>query len=372
MASPVGNPPNSPSTLPRAESSRASAVTAAAKPALIAVASSSTGAPLRTVPTRLDFNNHYLQKADQRLKANDLEDANGFYRAALQTFNEFKKDPDEDFIELLNIPAACYIGLAKTCEPGEKAKNIELAREALDDAYKNRSKWDGLDPEKKSLLYNGLRINLENFRPLLETDLTAIYDMIEECKQHIDPLYVATYVLRKAQELFKQNKLTEAHEAYTEVTNIAASENLEIIEYHALMASCFIGFVAIFQQDGDDGIFDKNVCLFAYKEIAGLYAAIKRQPSKNGYEQILHLSAELMKLTPDTSNFLPILRSIVDECQKEVLKKSAPENQASPRGSGKAPREPQSYFGIFAAFVLGGFAALAGAWLYGRLITKID
>ena len=141
MASPVGSAPRSPSSSPRAESSTAAAVTAAAKPALTAVASSSTGAPLRTVPTRFDFNNYYLQKADQRFKANNLEDANGFYRVALQTFNEFKKDPDEDFIELSNIPAACYIGLAKTCDPSEKESTIELAREALDDAYNNRSKW---------------------------------------------------------------------------------------------------------------------------------------------------------------------------------------------------------------------------------------
>lgn len=375
MALPVGSAPRSPSTSPHAESSRAAAVTAAAKPALSTAASSSTGAPLLTVPTWFDFNNFYLQKADQHFRANEFEKADGFYRAALITFNSVKEDPQEDFIELSNIPAACYIGLAKTCEPAEKAKNIELAREALDEAYNNRSKWDGLDSEKKSFLYNGLKINLENFWPLIDSaDREAIYVMIDECKQHIPPLYAATYALQKAQELFKQDNFTEAAKWYSEAADVASHENLGIIEYHAIIASSFIGIIATTQQSDADGKCDNNLYLAAYKEIACLYTEIKRQPSKNGYEHILHLSTELLKLTPDTSNCLPSLRLIIDDCQKELelLKNPAHENQASLRGSGSAPRQPQSYFEIFAAFVLGGFAALAGAWLYGRLITKID
>jgi len=370
MASPVGSAPRSPSSSPRAESSTAAAVTAAAKPALTAVASSSTGAPLRTVPTRFDFNNYYLQKADQRFKANNLEDANGFYRVALQTFNEFKKDPDEDFIELSNIPAACYIGLAKTCDPSEKESTIELAREALDDAYKNRSKWDGLDPEKKSRAYIQFKKNLENSYSLLKESRSPVTDeMFEECENHILPLYAATYGLREGQELFKLNDIEGARNAYSDAFGF--SENLEIVEEHAIKASCMIGLAALYQPEKTER---PDSAGLAYREIVCLYAAIKRQPSENDYKRTLHLCDELRKLIPDTFKFLPSLLLIIDDCQKELelLKNPAPENQASPGGSGSATRQPQSYFGIFAAFVLGGLTALAGAWLYGRFITKIE
>jgi tetratricopeptide (TPR) repeat protein len=197
--------------------------------------------------------------------------------------------------------------------------------------------------------------------------------MIVECKKDIPPLYAATYALRKGHELFKQDNFTEAEKWYTEATNL--SENLEIVEYHAIMASCFIGFAATTQQYDADGKCDNNLYLFAYKEIVCLFTEIKKQPSENAYEHILHLSAELMKLIPNTQpKFLPSLRLIIDDCQKEleVLKKPAPDNQAQPSGSGRVPRQPQSYFTIFAAFVLGGLAALAGVALYGRVIAKID
>ncbi len=65
------------------------------------------------------------------MKKEILKEPTTFYRAALATFDSSKEQPDADFFDPSNIPAACCIGIAKTCHDSEKEINVLLAEQAL-------------------------------------------------------------------------------------------------------------------------------------------------------------------------------------------------------------------------------------------------
>ena len=140
MASPVSGSPTSSPLLHRTGLPTFAAVTAAANSVFSEAASQPSAPPLqgRTIPS--DVIHSQLEKADQEYEKGNLEGAYSFYRAALATFDSSKEQPDADFFDPSNIPAACCIGIAKTCHDSEKEINVLLAEQALKKVYQNKAK----------------------------------------------------------------------------------------------------------------------------------------------------------------------------------------------------------------------------------------
>ncbi len=178
----------------------------------------------------------------------------------------------------------------------------------------------------------------------------------------------------QGQKLFRQKDINGARAAYEEAITHAHRVPVEdtlTVEYRTLTTSIYISYANAHEENDEERI---RHCGTAYAQIISLETAIRRSPSENAYQTLLSLCNHLMKLVPKKheSSFRSI-PSIVKECQSKIeeLQKPTPLTQG-PSKSGKGPRRPHRSLTILVALAFAGLVVFAGAWLYRRLITKIE